>query len=248
MSVFDSVAELYDRARPTYPPAVIDDVAALGPRILEIGPGTGQATRALVERGAEVTAVELGPRLAAIARRNVPRADVLTADFDTWEPEHAGYDAVASFTAFHWLDPETKYAKVARLLSPGGTLAVVEVEHVRVPGGDTIWEDVQEDYDAVVPSPDNRPPPWIDEVGDLRAEFEGSGRFRDVEVRRYPWEVIYTGDEWIDVMRTYSPNIAGAPDVIEELYRRIRARIGARSVTKHYLATLTTGRRPLDSA
>jgi SAM-dependent methyltransferase len=118
VSVFDSVAELYDRVRPAYPPAVIDDVAALGPRILEIGPGTGQATRALVERGAEVTAVERGPQLAAIARRNVP------ADFETWEPKHAGYD-------------------------------------------------------AVVPSPGNRPPPWIDEVG-----ASASARRRSTTSRR----------------------------------------------------------------
>lgn len=247
-STFDGVAELYDRARPTYPDAVIDDVAALGPRILEIGPGTGKATRALVERGVEVTAVELGPRLAAIARRNAPLAGIVVADFETWEPERAGFDAVASFSAFHWLDPATAYAKVARLLRRGGALAVVGVEHVRIPGGDPIWEEMQEDYDAVVPSPDNAPPPWIDEVGDLRAEFEGSGHFVDVEARRYPWDVVYTGDEWIDVMRTYSPNIALAPAVSEELYRRIRRRIGPRSVTKHYLATLTVGRRLLDSA
>ncbi len=244
-STFDRVAELYDRARPTYPPRVIDDVTALGPRILEIGPGTGQATRALVERGAEVTAVELGPNLAAIARRNVPQADVVVADFEAWEPERAGFDAVASFSAFHWLDPETKYAKIARLLRPGGALAVVGVEHVRVPGGDPIWEEMQADYDAVVPSPDNGPPPFVDEVGDLRTELEDSGFFRDVDVRRYRWDVVYTGDQWIDVMRTYSPNIAGDPAVIDELYRRIRVRIGPRTVTKHYLATLTTG---IDSA
>ncbi len=242
-STFDRVAELYDRARPAYPDAVIDTVAALGPRILEIGPGTGKATRALVERGVEVTAVELGPRLAAIARRNAPQANVVVADFESWEPERAGFDAVASFSAFHWLDPTTRYAKIAGLLRPGGALAVVGVDHVRVPGGDPIWEEMQEDYDAVVPSPDNGPPPSVDEVGDLHAELDGSGHFHDVEVRRFLWEVAYTGDEWIDVMRTYSPNIAGDQEVIEELYRRIRARIGARTVTKSYLATLTVGRR-----
>ncbi|HXR10694.1 MAG TPA: class I SAM-dependent methyltransferase [Gaiellaceae bacterium] len=59
-----------------------------------------------------MTAVELGPRLAAIANRNVPQADVVTADFETWEPEQAGFDAVVAFTSFHWLDPETKYAKL----------------------------------------------------------------------------------------------------------------------------------------
>ncbi|MGH2935224.1 MAG: class I SAM-dependent methyltransferase [Gaiellaceae bacterium] len=244
MSVFDGVAELYDRVRPAYPPALIDEVASLGPRILEIGPGTGQATRLLVERGAQVTAVELGSQLAQIAQRNVPAAHVVVADVETWEPEHAGFDAVAAFTSFHWLAPATRYATAARLLRPGGALAVVAVDHVRVVGGDPIWEEVQADYDAVVPSPDNRPPPFIDEVGDLREEFRASALFRDVEVRRHPWDALYTADEWIDVMRTYSPHIVRDPVVNEELYRRFRARIGARTVTKHYLATLTRGRRP----
>lgn len=242
MSVFDPVAELYDRARPTYPDELIDAVAALGPRILEIGPGTGQATRALAERGAEVTAVELGPRLAEIARRNVPAAHVVVADFDTWEPERAGFDAVTAFTAFHWLDAATKYAKAARLLRPGGALAVVESLHVRVPGGDPFWEEVQADYDAVVPSPDNVPPPWFDEVGDLREEFARSGWFDGVDARRFDWDVVYTGDEYIDVLRTYSPNIRRDPATLAELLRRIRERIGDRTVTKHHLATLTTGR------
>ena len=189
-----------------------------------------------------MTAVELGPRLAEIARRNVPAAHIVVADFDIWEPDRAGFDAVTAFTAFHWLDAATKYAKAARLLRPGGALAVVENLHVRVPGGDPFWEEVQADYDAVVPSPDNVPPPSIDEVGDLREELERSGCFVDIEVRRFDWAVVYTGDDYVDVLRTYSPNIRQDPATIAELLRRIRDRIGDRTVTKHHLATLTTGR------
>jgi SAM-dependent methyltransferase len=243
---FDTVAELYDRARPAYPSALIDEVAALGPRILEIGPGTGQATRALAERGAEVTAVELGAELAELARRNVPGAEIVTADFETWEPERADFDAVVAFTSFHWLDPELKFRKAARLLRPGGTLAVIETAHVLVAGGDSFWIDVQEDYDAVVPSPDNRPPPRLEEVGDLRAQFEESGLFADFESSRYSWDVTYTAKAWAEVLRTYSPNIARDPVTTERLLERIRARIEARPggrVTKHYLATLNAGRK-----
>ena len=243
-ATFDRVAELYDRARPTYPPELIDHVAALGPRILEVGPGTGQATRALVDRGVDVTAVELGPNLAEIARRNVSGAEILVADFDTWEPEHADFDAVAAFTSFHWLDAETKYAKVARFLRPGGALAVTEVDHVRVEGGDPFWVEVQEDYDAVVPGPENRPPPYAQEIGDLRAEIEASGLFDAVDVRRYRWDVDYTADGWVDVLRTYSPNLARDRETTERLLERIHARAAARGrVTKHYLATLNLGTR-----
>ena len=245
-STFDRVAELYDRARPTYPADLIDDVAALGTRMLEIGPGTGQATRALAERGVEVTAVELGPRLAERARRNVPQAEIVTAEFETWEPERADFDAVVAFTSFHWLAPELKYAKPARLLRPRGALAVVETTHVRLEDGDPYWVESQEDYDAIVPSPDNRPPPLPEEVGDLRSELQASGLFTEVDVRQYRSDVSYTADDFIDVLGTYSPNIARDPETTRRLFERIRTRITARpsaTVTAHYLLTLNVGRR-----
>src|SRR5438445_864574 len=88
---FDRAAELYDRARPTYTPALIDDLASMIPtrgRVLEIGPGTCQATLPLAERGLAIVAVELGAALAEIARRNLaeyPRVEVVNADFEEWE-------------------------------------------------------------------------------------------------------------------------------------------------------------------
>jgi SAM-dependent methyltransferase len=238
-ATFDRVAELYDRARPTYPPELIEAVAALGPRILELGPGTGQATRALADRGADVTAVELGPSLAALARRNVPEATVVNADFETWEPQSAEFDVVASFTAFHWMGAE-RYAKAARL---GRAIAVTEVAHVLAEGGDPFWVEVQADYRAVVPSPDHRPPPYEHEVGDLRAQMEETGLFSEIDVRRYRWDRRFTADEWIDVMRTYSPVISLDPETRERLLERVHARIGGRTVEHRYLATLNVGIR-----
>jgi ubiquinone/menaquinone biosynthesis C-methylase UbiE len=70
---FDSVADAYDRARPRYPERLVDDLVALanigeGARVLEIGPGTGQLSMPLVERGALLAAVERGPNLAEVGR------------------------------------------------------------------------------------------------------------------------------------------------------------------------------------
>ncbi len=74
--IFETVAQLYDRARPGYPPELFDDLADMarlrsGSRVLEIGCGTEQATRPLAERGYKVVAVEIGPELAALARRKL---------------------------------------------------------------------------------------------------------------------------------------------------------------------------------
>ena len=77
-ATFDEIAEHYLRGRPPYLPFVIDDVVELsglgpGSRIVEIGCGTGQATAGLAERGIDVTCVELGSRLAEVARRELAR-------------------------------------------------------------------------------------------------------------------------------------------------------------------------------
>lgn len=253
---FEEVPELYDRARPRYPAALLDDLVALaelpdGGRILEIGCGTGQASVPLAARVYELVCVELGERLAALAAAKLapyPRATVVNASFEAWDPGDAPpFDAVVAFTSFHWLDPEIRFAKPAALLRQGGALAVVATQNVVDEGGDPFWAEVQEDYDAVVPSDDNRPPPRPDEVGDLAEEFRTSERFRPAAVRRHLWDVEYTAEEYVAVLDTYSGHRSIDPQRRRRLYKRIRRRIEARpggTVTKTYLATLTLARRP----
>jgi SAM-dependent methyltransferase len=248
---FGTVAELYDRARPTYPAVVFDDLAdlaALEPssRVLEIGPGTGKATAELVRRGYAVTGVELSPDLAEIARRNVPGAEIVVADFEHWEPREAGFDAIVAFAAFHWIAPELRYTKPAHLLRPGGVLAVIHGPHVLPEDGDRFFLEVLEDYDAVVPRPDNGPPEAPDAIDSRWAdEFRASGQFDPVVERRHLYPLTYTADEFVAVLGTYSENVALPAEQREELFRRIHARIAARpegTVTEHRLLVLTVGR------
>jgi len=249
---FGSVAELYDRARPTYPTAVFDDLAELagleaGSRVLEIGPGTGKATVELVRRGYAVAGVELSPELAEVARRNVPAAEIEVGDFEDWEPREADFDAVTSFNAFHWIAPEIRYAKPARLLRPGGSLGVIGAPHVLLPEDDPFWIEVQEDYDAVVPHPDNRPPPPPDQIEGWTEAWRASGFFEHVEERSHLTALTYTADEYVALLGTFSDNLALPSAQREELFQRIHARISAQpggTVTKHQLAVLTVGQRP----
>ncbi len=253
-ATFERVPELYDRARPVYPDELFDDLVALARvpahgRVLEIGCGTGKATAPLAVRGLEVVCVELGERLAALAREKLtpfPNVDVVVAQFESWEHDGQPFDAVVAFTSFHWLDPDVRFAKAARVLRDGGALAVTETQHVRRPGGDEFWANVQEDYDAVVPSEDNRPPPYPDEVPDMSAELDASGTFRTAAVRRYLWDVRYDADEYLAVLDTYSGHRSMAEKQRLRLYERIRRRIETTrdsAVTKTYLATLNVARR-----
>lgn len=253
-TTFEEVPELYDRARPTYPPRLFDDLAALaelpeGGRILEIGCGTGKATLPLAERGYRVTCVELGKDLAAAARAKLggfPAVDVVNASFETWEPAEAGFDAVVAFSAFHWIDPDLRYARSASLLRADGALGIVATKHVLPADGDAFFADVQEDYAALTSDADDRPPPLPDLVPDLADDIDASGRFRTIAVRRYVWDLTYTADEYIAVLETYSGHRALDAETRERLYDRIRRRIEARAerqVRKSYLATLNVARR-----
>lgn len=256
-ATFEQRPELYDRARPTYPGQVFDDLIALAQlperaRIVEIGCGTGQATLPLAERRFRITCVELGEGLAALARRKLsrfPGVEVVHADFESWQPAYGEFDAVLAFTAFHWIAPDARYAKVASLLRGQGRLAIVTTEHVQPPDVDAFFLDVQEDYEAVVPDDPAtkaggpKPP---DAIADLSDEIGSSGLFRNVAVRRYLWDVVYTADEYIDVLNTYSGHRALDERTRHRLLARIRRRIEARPggrVRKTYLAMLNVAER-----
>jgi SAM-dependent methyltransferase len=252
-TTFDRVSEQYEAARPTSPAALFEDLVELarippGGRILEIGPGTGKATVALAERGFNVLGVELGSRLAAVARRRLaafPNGQVVVTDFEQFEPELADFDAVVAFTSFHWIAPELRYAKTAQLLRSGGALAVAAAEHVLAGGrDDAFWLELQEDYDAVAPHPDNGPPGPPADAEDWSKEIEASGLFAEVLSRQHLWTVEYTADEYIAVIGTYSDNLALPDEQREELFTRIHARIAARgTVEKTYLGMLNVARK-----
>ena len=135
---FDRVAEQYDRARPRYPAALYDDLAEItvlgeGAKVLEIAPATGIVTVELARRGYNVTAVEMGANLAAIARRNLrpfANARVELSRFEDWALPPEPFDLVCCATAFAWLDPAVRATRCAAALPPGGHLAVWDTLHV----------------------------------------------------------------------------------------------------------------------
>jgi SAM-dependent methyltransferase len=132
-SVFDEVAEDYDRHRPTYPGLLVDQACegagiAPGAAVLEIGCGTGQLTRSLLARGLRVTAVEPGQHLIARARdqlHSVGDVQFVNARLEYASLPRAQYSAVFSASAIHWIDPDVSWRKAADALVDGGSLALV---------------------------------------------------------------------------------------------------------------------------
>jgi SAM-dependent methyltransferase len=255
---FADAAELYDRMRPRYPDRLLTDLAVTagltaGAHVLEIGCGTGQATVALAQRGYAIVAVELSGALAALAARNVapfPRVRIVTADFDEWPVPVARFDLVASFTAWHWLDPELRMAKAADALRVGGTLAVVATHHV-AGGTEEFFVRAQECYEQWDPKtpPGLRLPPAASLPADS-SEFAACGRFGRVEHRRYAADITYTRAEYLDLLSTYSGHIALAPQQRQGLYACLGALIDdqfAGAITKRYLFEVSTAQKQLPS-
>jgi SAM-dependent methyltransferase len=256
-STFDQAAELYDQARPRYPPALFEDLPELtgigpGSRVLEIGPGTGQATIPLAERGCQVVAVELGAQLAAVARRNLarfPAVEVVTAAFEAWPLPSKPFDLVLAATAFHWIDPAVRVDKAADALRPGGWLATVATHHVA--GGDeSFFADAQDCYirwDPATPS-EGVPLPAASAIPSSSDELDRSRRFRSAEFRRYEWDWSYTAAGYRELLLTYSGHrdmdLAAQTGLLDCIGRLIDARYDGR-ITKRYLTELraapTTG-------
>jgi ubiquinone/menaquinone biosynthesis C-methylase UbiE len=134
-ALFDAIAERYEASRPGYPGHVVESIisaAGLGPgaMVLEVGCGTGQLTERLARRRLQVTAIDIGASMIAAARRRVTGAGVSfqVTSFEGLDAEDVSFDLVISAAAFHWVDPEVAFPKSARLLRPGGWLALLGAE------------------------------------------------------------------------------------------------------------------------
>jgi len=123
-TVFGEVADEYDRIRPGYPAALAEELlAAAGPGpVLEVGAGTGKATRLFARTGVDLTCVEPDERMAGVLRRNVPGATVITSTFEAWQPLSA-YGLIVSAQAWHWVDRARRADLVFAALAPGGLFA-----------------------------------------------------------------------------------------------------------------------------
>ena len=202
---FDAHAEAYERFRPPYPGALWQrlrelDVLRTGVRVLELGAGTGQATRPLVEAGATVTAVEPGDALAERLRRRVPEARVLTATAEEVVVPDSGFDAAVVATAVHWLDLNIVVPKLHRALVPGGQLAVWRTvfEEPRVP------TDFRERISAIV-ARRQRPRPTSDLETSLRTrQLTASGHFIERWSEAFRWSVELDIGHVRGLFRTFS--------------------------------------------
>ncbi len=204
-ATFDGAADVYDAGRPTYPSSLFDDLVSTsgitpGAKLLEIGPGSGIATRVLAERGFEIVGVELSAEMAERARESLaefPTVRIVTGEFARFGGA-ASYDGVVAFSAFHWIAPGLRYPEsdVAGLRSPASWpwqmrgLAFAD---------DQFSSGLDHDCLAVLGEDAARP--GAPDVSSLGEEMTAAG-FVHLAETNYTWEVVYTADEFIRLLNT----------------------------------------------
>lgn len=226
---FGAVAQAYERYRPGYPDALFETVAAYAGEplrtALEIGAGTGKATRLFAAHGVRVTATDPDPAMLAELRRAVPATGVRSVqaafeDLDALAGET--YGLVYAAAALHWTRPEGRWPRVAALLEPRGVFASF--------GGPVQLADpaVEEAVRAArapflesddVASPDGTGPE--EEMQWPGTELQRSELFRDVRQEVVERRLTVTALDYIGHLSTISAYLQLPEAVREQVYEAI---------------------------
>ncbi|MFF0739336.1 class I SAM-dependent methyltransferase [Streptomyces sp. NPDC004111] len=224
---FGVMAEAYERFRPGYPTELYDMVRAYAGRplrtALEIGAGTGKATRLFAGQGVEVTATEPDAQMLAELRRHVPaNVRAVRAAFEDLRPGPERYGLVCAAAALHWTDPEGRWPRVAGLLEPGGVFASFGGQvHLADPALEAAVRAARAPLleSDEVPSPDGTP-------ADRAMQWPGtelmaSAWFTDVRQELIGRTLTMTAPDYVGHLGTVSAYLVLPDDVREEVFARI---------------------------
>jgi ubiquinone/menaquinone biosynthesis C-methylase UbiE len=237
--LFDSVARLYAATRPGYPPglaefAVATAGVAAGAAVLEVGCGTGQLTGRLAPFGFALTAIDVGASMIEVAREQVTEGGVafLAVPFEELDAADASFGLVISGAAFHWVDPEVRFRKAARLLRPGGWLAVAGYdERYDEPLGsalDALWRARSPDEGA-----------WATRPADAAA-IRDSGLFEEPVHRAFTQRLTRPAEDVIGVENTRATSLSWPGDVRREFTAALRQRLDGQAEVGLTLAAAVT--------
>ena len=214
--IFDTIPEAFDRYRTRYCPALFDALigyAAIGPgkSVLELGPGTGQATEPVLRTGCDYHAIELGGNLCRKMREkygNLPNFDLINDDFITYDFGGRKFDVIYSAATIQWIPEETAFGKSFELLKPGGTLAMMLTTSDFKTPNEKLYVSIEEVYSEYF-----RPEIRYGHGG-FNYENASAYGFSGVERREFSGRRVMSADEYVAYCGTHCDHL-----VIPEPYR-----------------------------
>jgi SAM-dependent methyltransferase len=210
---YSPAAEAYNKARPRYPKALINQVVEIAQlssdsKILEVGCGPATATVGFAPLNCSITCLEPNPDFYQLAQQNCqsyPNVEIQNTSFEEWTMESQKFDAVLAASSFHWIPPEVGYFKSAQALKENGYLILLWNKELQ-PSYE-VYLHLSKIYQAHAPSLDryeNRETQQaiLKELGQMAID---SGQYKDLIDGQVESEVIYSVDKYLMLLNTYSP-------------------------------------------
>ncbi|MBO7531774.1 MAG: methyltransferase domain-containing protein [Lachnospiraceae bacterium] len=222
--VIDMIPEQFDRFRPRYSKELFDlliDRAGIGPgkRVLEIGPGTGQATEPVLASGCEYHAIELGEHLYRKMKEKygrLPNFNIVNDDFITHDFCDMKFDMIYSAATIQWIPEEIAFSKTFELLKPGGTLAMMMTSSEYRSDNEPLYERIQKLYDKYY-KPDI---PYTH--GKFRYTAAPEYGYSDVKKYEFKGRRVFTADEYVEFSGTHCDHIVLPEPVRTEFFEGLK--------------------------
>lgn len=251
--IFDTIPEQFDKFRPRYSPDLFADLisyAGIGPgkTVLELGPGTGQATDPILKTGCDYNAIELGEnfyrkmneKYGAFSNFHIVNDDFITHDFGGQK-----FDMIYSAATIQWIPERVAFPKTLELLKPGGVLAMMLLHGDYKTPNEELYAEIQKQYDRYY-----KP---VKLYKDMKEPFDYTHAtdygYVDFERRDFHGTRVFTADEYVQYCGTHSDHLAiPEPDktiffnALRDTVLRFGDRVEFRDTYILYLAKKPQGR------
>ena len=225
--VFDTVPEQFDRYRPRYSPELFSELiayAGIGPgkRVLELGPGTGQATEPILNTGCDYNAIELGEHLYAMMVRkygDYPNFHIVNDDFITHDFGVQKFDMIYSAATIQWIPEEIAFSKTFDLLKPGGILAMMLTKGDYRTPNEALYHRIQQVYSKYYK------PETEYQHGAFGYTNAPKYGYIDFEKREFYGQRVFTADEYVGFSGTHCDHITIPEPYKSKLFQGLREEV-----------------------
>ena len=212
---FDQIPESFDKYRPRYCEELFKEIIAVADldsskEVLEIGPGTGQATEPFLKTGCTYRAIELGDNFTEYMKNKFSTYSnfhIVNADFETFDFGKQGFDLVYSAATIQWIPEEIAFSKAYDILKPGGILAMFMTRSDEKSGNEELYHEIEEVYKEYF---------TVKQRYNCKMEYENVVNYGFVNYKYQHWKTVRTlnAEEYISYISTHCEHIT-----LEEPYK-----------------------------